>query len=73
MSFLATTTVTKTQTCYRACLHTCVCCNRSVHADIRVRLDGVEDEHGIVRVAKDGKVGSTTLGVYLLFFSFRST
>jgi len=52
---------------YRACLHTCVFCDRSVHADIRVRLDGVENEHGIVRVAKDGKVRNATLkSVFIL-------
>ena len=28
---------------------------RSVAADIRVRIDGVEDEHGIIKVDKSGK------------------
>ena len=29
---------------------------RSVSADIRVRIDGVEEEHGVIRVDRDGKV-----------------
>lgn len=29
---------------------------RSVTADIRVRIDGVEEEHGIIKVDKSGKV-----------------
>lgn len=46
--------------------------NRSVHADIRVRLDGVEDEHGIIRVTKDGKVGIgvACLEIIILFIIF---
>lgn len=32
---------------------------RNVDADIRVRIDGVEDEHGIIKVDKNGKVCKT--------------
>ena len=31
------------------------CLFRSVTADIRVRIDGVEDEHGVIKVDKNGK------------------
>ena len=30
---------------------------RGVNADIRVRIDGVEEEHGIIKVDNNGKVG----------------
>ena len=33
-----------------------MCLFRSVNADIRVRIDGVEDEHGVIQVHKSGKV-----------------
>lgn len=29
---------------------------RSVNSDIRVRIDGVEEEHGLIKVNKNGKV-----------------
>lgn len=32
---------------------------RGVNADIRVRIDGVEENHGIIKVDKDGKVRKT--------------
>ena len=29
---------------------------RSINADIRVRIDGVEEEHGVIKVKKGGEV-----------------
>ena len=39
---------------------------RSVSADIRVRIDGVEDEHGIIKVDKTGKVCGTIARLFKL-------
>ena len=47
----------------------CTISFRSVSADIRVRIDGVEDEHGIIKVDKTGEVCEIIARLFKLIIS----
>ena len=42
---------------------------RSVSADIRVRIDGAEDEHGIIKVDKTGKVCEIIARLFIIIIT----
>lgn len=42
---------------------------RNINADIRVRIDGVEDNHGIIKVDKNGKVRETIARLFETLYS----